>query len=239
MSPTIVNREIALLKHMFNLAERWEFYRGRNPVRDVKFLAEDKFHFRFLREAGEETLRARCSLYLQDLLVFTIHTGLRRTEIFNLRWKEVDLEDGVIKVVAQKNQRPLEVPLSEKALAVVQSWHGILKSEYVFYNLAPGGRWKDLRLGLQKACPEAGIERVTWHTFRHTFATRLTRAGADLVTVKEPLGHSAIAVTMRYAHSNLDAKVRAVELLSHRREESARGLGSDNVLTMTPRGKKA
>jgi len=57
--------------------------------------------------------------------------------------------------------------------------------------------------------------------------------------VKELLGHSAIAVTMRYAHSNRDAKVRAVELLSHRREESARGLGSDNVVTMTPRGKKA
>jgi integrase len=55
---------------------------------------------------------------------------------------------------------------------------------------------------------------VTWHSFRHTFASRLTRNGADLVTVKELLGHSSVAVTMRYAHTNLEAKKRAVGLIA-------------------------
>jgi len=54
---------------------------------------------------------------------------------------------------------------------------------------------------------------VTWHTFRHTFASRLTGIGADLVTVKL-LGHSWVAVTMRYAHTNREAKKRAVGLLT-------------------------
>jgi hypothetical protein len=54
---------------------------------------------------------------------------------------------------------------------------------------------------------------ITWHTFRRTFASRLTREGADLVTVKELLGHSSISVTMRHAHTSQDAKVRAVRLL--------------------------
>ncbi|HLK47700.1 MAG TPA: tyrosine-type recombinase/integrase, partial [Bryobacteraceae bacterium] len=73
-----------------------------------------------------------------------------------------------------------------------------------------------------KACRKAGLEGVTWHTFRHTFASRLTRAGVDLVTVKELLGHSAVSVTMRYAHTNNDAKARAVARLG----------GSDKVVTL-------
>ena len=59
----------------------------------------------------------------------------------------------------------------------------------------------------------AGLGKVTWHMFRHTFASRLTRDGVDIVTVKELLGHTNINCTMRYAHSNDDAKRRAVRRL--------------------------
>jgi len=86
--------------------------------------------------------------------------------------------------------------------------------EYVFYNPETGGQWKDLWLGLKKACRKAGLKDVTWHTFRHTFASRLTRNGADLVTMKELLGHSSVSVTMRYAHTNCEAKRRAVGLIA-------------------------
>ena len=92
-----------------------------------------------------------------------------------------------------------------------------------------GGQWKDLWLGLKKACRKADLHDVTWHTFRHTFASRLTRAGADLVTVKELLGHSTISVTMRYAHTNRDAKTRAVRLQANR---------SDKVMTVAGSVKK-
>jgi len=57
------------------------------------------------------------------------------------------------------------------------------------------------------------LGKITWHMFRHTFASRLTREGVDIVTVKELLGHSNISTTMRYAHSNDDAKRRAVQRL--------------------------
>ena len=66
---------------------------------------------------------------------------------------------------------------------------------------------------MKKACRN---KDVTWHTFRHTFASsasRLNSNGADLVTVKELLGHSDIKTTMRYAHTNHEAKRRAVARL--------------------------
>ena len=68
----------------------------------------------------------------------------------------------------------------------------------------------DLSAGLRKACKAAGIEGVTWHTFRDTFASRLTRRG--VVTVKELLGHSTVTTTMRYAHSNHETNAAGVEL---------------------------
>ena len=199
---------------MFNVAEHWQLFFGRNPVKGVKFLAEDNLKIRSLSQGEEEELLRHCSPHLQDLVTFAINTGLRLGEILNLKWEEVDLENAVIKMLVRKNRRMLEVPLNDTALAVVNGWCGLRKCEYVFYNPETGGQWKDLWLGLRKAFRKAGLNDVTWHTFRHTFASRLTRNGADLVTVKELLGHSSVSVTMRYAHTNREAKKRAVELIA-------------------------
>lgn len=73
-----------------------------------------------------------------------------------------------------------------------------------------------LKAGFGLACRKAGIEGVTWHTLRHTFASRLLNRGADIVTVQQLLGHSTVIVTMRYTHTNLDSKRAAVaKLKSH------------------------
>jgi integrase len=84
---------------------------------------------------------------------------------------------------------------------------------YVFYNPVTGDRFYDLKAGFKAILKRAGLTGITWHTLRHTFASRLTRSGVDLVTVKELLGHSTINTTMRYAHSNHDTKARAVAKL--------------------------
>jgi integrase len=227
--PATVNRELAGLKRMYNLAEQWGLYRGKNPVKGIKFLDEDNLKLRTLSEGEERALLAHCSPYLQDLVTFSINTGPRHGDILNLTWKEVDLESGWLTIVPRKTRKKvLEVPLNEKALAVVKGWHGIRKCEYVFYNPETGGPWKDLWLGLKKACRKAGLADINFHTFRHSYATRLVAKGADLVTVKELLGHSEIKTTMRYAHTNRAAKKSAVGTLD----------SSDNMGTLPPATKK-
>ncbi len=228
VSPATVNREVALLKHMFNMAERWGFHHGKNPVRLVKFLREDNLQSQTLSEQEEQRLLAQCPAYLQDMIVFAINTGLRSGEIFNLKWEEVDLERGRLNVMVRKTRRSLELPLNEAARSVLEAWHGMKRGPYVFFNLATGDRFKDLKLGLKNALKRAGLSGITWHTFRHTFASRLTRDGVDIVTVKELLGHSTIVVTMRYAHSNAETKARAVAKLG----------SSDKVVTVLPRRRK-
>ena len=83
--------------------------------------------------------------------------------------------------------------------------------------------------GSQKSLRKAGLADITWHTLRHTFASRLNCNGADLVTAKELLGHADIKTTMRYAHTNREAKASAVRQLVGR---------SDKVVTMADVEKK-
>ena len=93
-------------------------------------------------------------------------------------------------------------------------WSKGKRNEFVFYNHETGKPFVDLSAGLALACQKAGITGVTWHTLRHSFASRLLDQGMDIVTVKELLGHSTVLVTMRYLRPNLEAKVRAVAKLA-------------------------
>lgn len=226
VSPSTVNRELALLKHMFNMSERWSLYRGTNPVRLVKFLREDNLKFETLSEEDETALLAASPSYLRDMIRFALATGLRSGEIFNLKWEDIDLSKKRLNVIVRKTRKRLELPLGTEALKVLDNWQGMNRSPYVFYNPATGERYKDVKLGLKNSCERAGIKRLTWHTLRHTFASRLTRNGVDIVTIKELLGHSTIVVTMRYAHSNDETKIRAVELAGRKTQRS------DKVVTV-------
>ncbi|HTX35082.1 MAG TPA: site-specific integrase [Bryobacteraceae bacterium] len=227
VTPATVNRELAGLKRMFNLAEQWGLFRGRNPVKGVKFLDENNLKLRTLSDEEEAALLSHCPPCIHDLVTFAVNTGLRLGDIFALQWREVDLEKGMLKMVVRKNRRILEMPLNDNAMAVVTGWHGIRKYDYVFYNPETGAPWKDLWPALKRASRKAGLQDVTWHTLRHTFASRLNTNGADLVTVKELLGHADIKTTMRYAHTNLETKRSAV-----------RRLTCDKVVTVGRAGRK-
>jgi integrase len=176
----------------------------------VKFLREDNLQLATLSEDEERLLLKDCPSYLQDMVLFALNTGLRCGDLFDLKWEEVDLEGRRMARLMQKSKQLLRVPLNDVACEVLQSWGAQQKCPYVFYNQLTGDRFRDLKAGLKKAVKDAGLEGITWHIFRHTFASRLIRNGVDIVTVKELCGHSHISTTMRYAHSNEETKRRAV-----------------------------
>jgi integrase len=226
IADSTVNRELALLKRMFNLAITWDLYSGLNPVRKVKFFREFNNRLRVLNPEEEKKLLQDAIPYLQDLIRFAVNTGLRTGEIFSLRWSHVDLNRGILSVFASKTQTIREIPLNSEARKVLEAWKLNQKNEIVFYNPQTGKPFVDLKAGFALACEKAGIADVTWHTLRHTFASRLVNSGVDIVTVKELLGHSSISVTMRYAHTNIESKRAAVEKLS---------AFGDNLVTVQPR----
>ena len=226
VSDSTVNRELALLKRMFNLAIDWDFFFAVNPVRRVKFFREFTIRARVLGIEEEKRLIQHASPFLQDLIVFGLHTGLRVGEIFSLCWSDVDLENSILNVLAQKTGKTRTVPINSSGMKVLRAWEMNRKNDLVFYNCQTGNRFIDLKAGFAIACRRAKIDGVSWHTLRHSFASRLIERGADLVTVQQLLGHSTVNTTMRYAHSSLDSKRAAVEKLENRDNFG------DNLVTM-------
>jgi Phage integrase family len=98
------------------------------------------------------------------------------------------------------------VPTNPEARRLLEAWAMGRKNEFVFYNHETGKPFVDLDAGLALACRKVGIEGITWHKLRHTFASRLLNRGVDIVTVQQLLGHSTVVKTMRYSHTSLDSK---------------------------------
>jgi integrase len=209
-----VNRELGLLKHMFNLAIAWDLFLGINPLRKIRFFRENNITLRTLSSAEEKSFMRNASAHIQDIAQFALNTGMRIGEIFGLRWDQVDLSEGIISVYASKTGKIRKVPTNDVTERILQYWKLGRRNKYVFYNPDTGKPFRDLKAGFKLACQKAGISGVTWHTLRHTFASRLVNRGVDIVTVKELLGHSTITITMRYAHTNMGSKREAVRNLA-------------------------
>jgi len=244
VAPATVNRATALLKRMFFQAEKWGMHSG-NPVRLVSFLREDSFNPVTLSEEQEANLIAAAPPYIQDLVTFDLNTGLRKSDLFDLKWADVDMERREIRIVVKKNRKVHELPLNEAALGVLNRQRRVC--EYVFAHPLTGQKIKDVRGALEASAKRAGLGKVTWHMFRHTIATRLLE-NADVVTVKEVLGHQSINTTIRYTHPSRKRKQTAMEQLPGGRTVPAndnvatakaanenRPRRGDNLVTMPPR----
>jgi integrase/recombinase XerD len=151
--------------------------------------------------------------------------GLRVSELIGLRVADVDLEAGLVRCIG-KGDKERVVPIGGPAAAAVRDYvDGECRQELrgrrrdeLFLNAAgrPLTR-QGVDYVLRRLARSAGISRpVSAHVFRHSFATHLVRAGADLRSVQEMLGHATIATTQVYTHMNAE-HLREVFLETHPR----------------------
>jgi len=133
-------------------------------------------------------------------------------KLFALTWQDIDVKQGVIRVLHTKNGERREVPRTDTLRATLQPLPRRLASDYVFPGKTGQGL-VDIRRRFQRVLQEAGIEGFVFHDLRHTFASHLVMAGVDLVTVKEFLGHKDLKMTLRYAHLAPDYKRAAMSRL--------------------------
>jgi integrase len=210
------DKDLAILKAFFNWCIGHQLAVS-NPVRRVKLFHEDNSRLRYLsreeydrliaavRTLAADTSVSRKSLYLEEKIVLAAHTGLRRGSLFNLRWDQVDLANGVMRIPRTKSGRPLSVPLNATAKGTLEKLYADRDAEvaYVFpHKSGPnvGDPVQDIKNGFHAALKIAEIEDFTWHDLRHTFASWLMMRGASLRSVAELLGHQSMKMTMRYAH---------------------------------------
>jgi integrase len=218
VKPATVNRELTVAKHMLTKAVEWEFIQD-NPFRRVRPLSVPKCVERVLDYEEEKKLLAACkqvrSRFLLPLVLLALHTGTRRGELLSLEWSRVDLDRRTIRIInAKSSAGDRLIPMNATVHTLLSDLLKRASSLLVFpSNRRPGENLLDLKKGFKKAVRLSGVAPFRWHDMRHTFATRLVRAGVDIISVQHLLGHSKIAMTARYAHSLADAKIAAVCML--------------------------
>ena len=130
----------------------------------------------------------------------------------------MDSEQGLLRVAHSKNHKVRYVPMNSALRDLINSLSPFTGpdglSPYVFTNLATGTRYKDVAHAFAHVADKAGLPDVTFHTLRHTFASRLVQGGATMKAVQELLGHGTMQTTMRYAHLAPNDLRNAVDLLS-------------------------
>lgn len=171
-------------------------------------------------ERGRDALPAieGYSDHVAPMTLVALNTGLRRGELTQLTWNDVDLVRKTVTVRAgyAKSGRERHVPLNTEALAVLKRWK---RQHAGTGRLFAIGDLKKAWAGLMAA---AKIEAFRFHDLRHDFASRLIMAGVDLNTVRELLGHGDIKMTLRYAHLAPEHRAAAVEKLVMGKVPSAR-----------------
>ena len=120
VSGATVNRELALLKRMLNLAIDRDLYLSSNPLRKVKFFQEVNTGFRVLSPEEETRLLRNATPAIQDIVRYALNTGSRIGEIFSLRWQHVDLAGGLINVFSPKTQKVRVVPINASVRRVLE-----------------------------------------------------------------------------------------------------------------------
>jgi excisionase family DNA binding protein len=208
-----VNRNLALLKKMFNLAMDWGYLK-ENPVRKVRLFSEkDNLKERILSAEEEKKLLEVSSEHLRPIIITALCTGMRRGEILSLRWSQVDLSRRTIRADKTKSGRIRIIPINDTLLEGLSRLKKDQKSDHVFLYPKTGKPMSDIKTAFNAATRRAGIKGLRFHDLRHTFASRLVEKGVDLITVKDLLGHYSVTVTQRYTHSNSEQKRRAVDSL--------------------------
>jgi integrase len=163
--------------------------------------------------------------YLQPMVLLTVNTGLRRGEVLQLRWTDVDMLQRKLLVRGDnaKNGKTRHIPLNNEALTTLRKWRSDSPStEWVFAGRG-GERMRAVKTSWKRVLRSAAIIDFRWHDLRHHFASQLVMKAVDLNTVRELLGHSDLTMTLRYAHLSPEHKADAVAKLCEpdEREDSA------------------
>ncbi len=199
---------------LFNHGRRHDLCE-RNPIEWVRQSAKRRASPDILTTNEVQSLVANLRFRERTLLLLAVTTGLRRSEIFGLKWKDVDVQAKQIQVTRsivqnvvgickiESSQKP--VPAHDDLVEALRQWHsqtGYKSPEnWIFASPVHQGRWpymaqQIMRHHVLPVARKLGInKRIGWHTFRHTYSTLLRSTGAELKTMQELLRHSTIRVT--------------------------------------------
>lgn len=209
-SHATVNHYLRVILTILRKAHKWEWI---NNVPLIEKMPLDNKRVRWLTVEEAETLLAALPPHLSAMASFTLATGLRASNVMNLKWAQVDFErrHAFVEAYETKNNKALPVPLNRDALEILEGQPRI--NEYVFnYNgkhikTHPKTAWK-------KALQKAAIKDFRWHDLRHTWASWHIQSGTSLQELQALGGWSDFSMVLRYAHLSSEHLSAAAERIT-------------------------
>jgi len=219
VSGATCNRELALLRHMLNMAVG-EGYLTWNPMKDVKFYKESPYSRRVVYSHQDyEWLWQNAAPHLKEIMIVAVGTGLRKNDLLRLRWDEVNFDEDLVAKIAEKNEELVVIPMTPEVRQTLWAIHetdGKKHKDYVFINRKTGRPYGDIKTAFRAALRRAGLKGrgYKFHDLRRTYASTMYKEGVPLLTVQKLLGHRSPKTTERYLNVTLDERKEAARILS-------------------------
>jgi integrase len=205
--PATINRELACLRTIFRRAVD-SGKLASSPMRSFKLLPEDNVRDRVLTEDEYQRFVECAPEHLKPVIIMAWETGMRKGEILNLNWSQVDLKKGLIRLEASgtKTGKGRIVPISPWLHEILKPMQKDLGPVFVY----KGKPLRDIRTGFHKACRDAGIQNFWFHDLRHCFVTNSRRKGVPDRIIMAITGHTTMECFKRYDSISVDDLKRAV-----------------------------
>jgi integrase/recombinase XerC len=223
ISARSVNRKITTLKTYFRflikediieLSPMQKIISPKTPKRLAVFVEEIKMEELFNEIDFGEGFLAQRDRFILELFYFT---GIRLSELINLKNKDIDYSNSTILVLGKRNKERL-IPLTSPILANIKQLSSLNKSEFLF--ITEKGQQisakQVYRLVNKYLSMVTSLDKKSPHILRHTFATHMLNNGADINAIKEILGHTSLNATQRYTHNTIE-KLKTVYKQAHPR----------------------
>jgi integrase len=226
---------ISILKGVFDRADRLGY---RVPDITFPYIKSSSQRVRFLSKDEEDALlyeldpkqkrkgfggvQRQQIQDLRDLVIILLDTGMRVQEAAQLPWSAIDFNKNTIHIFRSKVGNESILSMTDRVREVLQRRYNVKTSTYIFHNSDRGPR-KYLPEAFARAINRAGLNtrekiqqwgcKATYHTLRHTFASRLAQAGVSIQKIGQLLGHKDIHTTMVYSHlipNNVSAEAAGI-----------------------------
>jgi integrase len=201
VKPASVNRELAIYQHALTIARKnWGMPLPENPFAQIPKLKVADARTRRLNSGEWERLELACARSrnpcIRDLVEFALTTAMRRAEMLNARWSDVDFNKRTLLITTTKNGHPRTIPLSGRALAILQTRRsGMAEDERIFPTTEDA-----VKMAWRRVMNRARLPDFRFHDLRHEAISRFFEAGLSVPEVALLSGHRDPRMLFRYTH---------------------------------------
>ncbi len=208
VTTSTTNRYLATLKTLFKTACNWD-YITQNPTSRIKMLKEQNRVPNALNDRELEALIAECPQRIRSVVILAADTGMRRSELQRLAWRDVDFEAVTVTVRQSKNKDYRVIPMTDRVRSLLMQLKPQLTEPQQLVI-----EFGDIKRSLHSAGVRANVGHVHLHMLRHTTATRLRDRGVPLDRIMELMGHRSYSVALRYAKARPQQLIEAIAALN-------------------------